>query len=62
VTVAALAAAHLPTHLMDARRGRGFCSHQTRQRTRRALNSRFLARRVTISPTPTFAGAREMQA
>jgi AhpD family alkylhydroperoxidase len=50
VTVAALAAAHLPTHFMDARRVRGFCSHQTRQRTRRALNSRLLAHRVTISP------------
>jgi hypothetical protein len=40
VTVATLAAAHVSTHLMDARRVRCSCSHQTRQRMRRALNSR----------------------
>jgi len=40
IAIPALAATHVPTHLMDARRVRCSCSHQTRQRTRRALNSR----------------------
>ena len=39
VAVPTLAAAHVSTHLMDARRVRGCCSHQTLRRTRRAINS-----------------------
>ncbi len=48
-----LAAAHVPTHLMDARRVRCSCSHQTRQRARRALNSR-----ESCEPRPARLGMR----
>ena len=61
MAVATLAAAHVSTHLMDARRARGCCSHQTLRRTRRALNSLRIVNATRFHVAVGPSGLREIQ-